>query len=85
MANAYGIELGATYSTIAKIGAMGLPEIIVDSGFGNDSVSSAVFFSDDGTVCVGDAAKDEGVKNPERLCQFFKGYIIGDKYDNNLK
>lgn len=75
MARIYGIDLGATYSTIAKLGITGDPEIIADTEYGSDSVASAVFYYGDGTYCVGGLAKEEGLENPERLHQFFKRWI----------
>lgn len=75
MATAYGIDLGTTYSAIARLGATGAPEIIADVELGKDTLASAVFFAEDGTVIVGDTAKEEGVTAPERLHQFFKRWI----------
>lgn len=75
MAKAYGIDLGTTYSAIAMLGATGAPEIIADTELGKDTLASAVFFAEDGTVNVGDTAKEEGVAAPERLHQFFKRWI----------
>lgn len=75
MATAYGIDLGTTYSAIAKLGATGAPEMIADNDLGKDTLASAVFFAEDGTVYVGDTAKEEGVAAPERLHQFFKRWI----------
>ena len=75
MATAYGIDLGTTYSAIARLGATGAPEIIADTELGKDTLASAVFFAEDGTVNVGDTAKEEGVTAPERLHQFFKRWI----------
>jgi len=75
MANAYGIDLGTTYSAIATLGTTGAPDIIADNELGKDSLASAVYFYEDGTVNVGDSAKEEGAANPERLHQFFKRWI----------
>lgn len=75
MATAYGIDLGTTYSAIARLGVTGAPEIIADTELGKDTLASAVFFAEDGTVIVGDTAKEEGVTAPERLHQFFKRWI----------
>ena len=75
MGRAYGIDLGTTYSAIAKTNAIGASEIIADNEQGTETLASAVFFAEDGTVIVGAAAKEEGVDAPERLHQFFKRWI----------
>lgn len=71
----YGIDLGTTYSCIARINSANLPEIIPDIDSGNRTVASAVFFNADGSIVVGEEAKENGATEPERLCQFFKRYI----------
>ncbi len=71
----YGIDLGTTYSCIAKINSANLPEIIPDNDTGSRTVASAVFFTTDGTTIVGEEAKENGATEPERLCQYFKRYI----------
>ncbi len=75
MATAYGIDLGTTYSAIAKLGVTGAPEMIVDNDLGKDTLASAVYFTADGEAMVGENAKEEGVAAPERLMQFFKRWI----------
>ena len=74
---AYGIDLGTTYSAIAwKNPNTGAPEIIADNHqTGLDTLPSAVFYREDGTVLVGANAKEDGVTQPDRLMQFFKRWI----------
>lgn len=72
---AYGIDLGTTYSAVAKIGPTGAPEIIANTNLAKDLLASAVYFREDGKVVVGDEAKEEAATNPERLMQFFKRWI----------
>jgi molecular chaperone DnaK len=52
-----GIDLGTTDSAIAYMNKDGRPEIITNRE-GKRLTPSAVMFDDDGTVVVGDIAKD---------------------------
>lgn len=72
---AYGIDLGTTYSVLARLGVTGAPEIISDVELGKDTLASAIYHKEDGTFDVGDSAKEAGVANPARLHQFFKRWI----------
>lgn len=73
----YGIDLGTTYSCLAKIDPMtGQPKIIEDAGNGSVSLPSAVAFpTDQDGVIIGAAAKQMAVEQPERVFQFFKRYM----------
>lgn len=71
----YGIDLGTTYSCIAKLDSNGTPVIIQDDENAKDTLASAIFYLEDGNTVVGEGAKEAGIENPERLCQFFKRYI----------
>lgn len=71
----YGIDLGTTYSCIAKLDSNGSPVIIQDDENAKDTMASAIFYLDDGNTVVGEGAKEAGIESPERLCQFFKRYI----------
>ncbi len=75
MAEAYGIDLGTTYSAIARMANTGAPEIIEDAETARATLASAVYFEEDGKVRVGESAKEEGAVNPDRLKQFFKRWI----------
>ncbi len=75
MADVYGIDLGTTYSAIAKLNNVGYPEVITDNDLGKDILASAVYFTEDGETIVGDDAKEAGVSEPDRLKQFFKRWI----------
>lgn len=79
---AYGIDLGTTYSAIAKMGVTGVPEIIPDAETARDTLASAVIIREDGSFSVGDEVKEEGIECPERLLQFFKRWIGRDEDPN---
>lgn len=71
----YGIDLGTTYSCIAKVKDDGTVEVIRNQTDQKPTLASAVFYDDDGNYIVGDAAKEAMIDAPDRLCQFFKRYI----------
>ena len=71
----YGIDLGTTYSCIAKLDSNGSPVIIQDQGNASDTLASAIYYMENGDAVVGEAAKESGIEDPSRLCQFFKRYI----------
>lgn len=75
---AYGIDLGTTYSAIAKIRDTGRPDIITNQQDASDTLPSAIYFDDSGNVIIGAAAKEVGLEHPERLFQYFKRYIGRD-------
>lgn len=56
--NYYGIDLGTTYSTIAKIDQDGKP-VIIKNKEGKTITPSVVNFLDDGKYVVGDTAKND--------------------------
>lgn len=79
MANAYGIDLGATYSRIATLNLDGMPVIISNDAEGRDDVASAIFYLNDGRCIVGEFAIEAGIEEPERLCQYFKNHLGCDE------
>jgi molecular chaperone DnaK len=67
----YGIDLGTTTSSIAKVdgnGAMLVPNQLDNKNF----VSSAVWIKKNGTIYVGDTAKDRVARDPENAYAEFK-------------
>ena len=66
----FGIDLGTTYSCIARVDDTGRPEIIKNNE-GKNITPSVVQFNGD-SVIVGDAAKEEAVLNPEATAMLVK-------------
>ena len=70
-AGAIGIDLGTTFSAVAKVNALGHPEILPNRD-GENMTPSVVFFGDDGNALVGTMAARSAVMASERVCQFVK-------------
>lgn len=66
MADFYGIDLGTTYSCIAKIDSDDIVSVI-PNGTGLMTTPSVVAFDDDGKILVGRAAK-ESLRKQARKC-----------------
>lgn len=72
----YGIDLGTTYSCIAKLDQNGNPEVIQNYVDGTYTLASAVFFEEDSdNTLYGESAKEYMETSPERLIQFAKREI----------
>lgn len=71
----FGIDLGTTYSCIAKIDRNGNPEVIANQTDGTDTLASAVYFETEDNVVIGDAAKEMVETDGDRVVQFVKRYI----------
>ncbi len=67
----YGIDLGTTYSAIARISDLGAPEII-NNFEGDQTTPSAVFFEGPGSAIVGKEAKNAAVTDPDNACLLIK-------------
>ncbi|MGE0432345.1 MAG: Hsp70 family protein [Planctomycetota bacterium] len=68
-----GIDLGTTYSAIARFDEHGKPEILPNSD--NERITPSVIFFDEDEVIVGKVAKHSAVADPERVVQFVKRYV----------
>ena len=71
----YGIDLGTTYSCIAKLDSNGNPEVIRNNEDDSNTVASVVFFENENNVVVGQAAKENIETDGDRVVQFVKREI----------
>lgn len=71
----YGIDLGTTYSCIARLDANGNPEVIRNNEDDSNTVASVVFFENENNVVVGQAAKENIETDGDRVVQFVKREI----------
>lgn len=71
----YGIDLGTTYSCIAKLDANGNPEVIKNIEDDTSTLASAVYFESETNSIVGDTAKQHVETDGDRVVQFAKRYI----------
>lgn len=72
----YGIDLGATYSSISTLDDDGHPNVIVNWEEGSEVLASAVYFPQGAdSVIVGEFAKDQKDIEPERVVQFVTRYL----------
>ncbi|MBR4642352.1 MAG: Hsp70 family protein [Selenomonadaceae bacterium] len=71
----YGIDLGTTYSCIARLDSNGNPEVIRNNEDDSNTVASVVFFENETNVVVGQAAKENVETDGDRVVQFVKREI----------
>ena len=71
----YGIDLGTTYSCIARLDSNGNPEVIRNNDDDSNTVASVVFFENANNVVVGQAAKENIETDGDRVVQFVKREI----------
>ena len=71
----YGIDLGTTYSCIARLDANGNPEVIRNNEDNSNTLASVVFFENENNVIVGQAAKENIETDGNRVVQFVKREI----------
>lgn len=77
-----GIDLGTTNSAFAILEG-GEPEIIVNSE-GDRTTPSVVMFEDDGSTVVGQPAKNQLVKEPERCVKSIKRHMGEEDYSVDI-
>jgi len=71
----YGIDLGTTYSAIAKLDRNDLPLMIENFDDASELIASAVYFPEGGEPIVGETAKKYYVTETDRVVQFAKREI----------
>ncbi len=71
----YGIDLGTTYSCVARLDANGNPEVIRNNEDNSNTLASVVFFENENNVVVGQAAKENIETDGDRVVQFVKREI----------
>jgi molecular chaperone DnaK (HSP70) len=67
----YGIDLGTTYSCVARIDEVGRPTVLRNLE-GADTTPSVVYFESADSIVVGQSAKDATVLDPEHVVQLIK-------------
>lgn len=73
----YGIDLGTTYSAIARINDQGAAEV-VNNFEGSTATPSAVFFEGGDNIVVGAEAKRVALSDPDNTCMLIKRHMGTD-------
>lgn len=73
----YGIDLGTTYSAIARIDEQGVPKIINNFN-GDPTTPSVIMFENADNVIVGTEAKDAALTDPDNACLLIKREMGND-------
>lgn len=74
-----GIDLGTTYSCVARLDEYGRPEVLPNLD-GELTTPSVVYFEMGASVVVGEAAKNELRREPDRVVQLIKRHMGEDDY-----
>ena len=82
MAEFYGIDLGTTYSCIARIDSDSIPQIV--SIRGNQYTPSAIAFDDNNKMIVGQAAKNNITNNRENTVILIKREMSNKDYTRTI-
>ncbi|MBX6388713.1 MAG: Hsp70 family protein [Frankia sp.] len=70
----YGIDLGTTYSVIARINDLGQAEVLLNNE-SSPTTPSVVYFESDSNVVVGAEAKRSRLRDPENTCALIKRHM----------
>lgn len=65
---AFGIDLGTTYSCVARIDETGRA-VVLKNAVGEDTTPSVVYFESPDNVVVGRAAKDSALLAPDQMTE----------------
>ena len=65
-----GIDLGTTFSAVARINEHGAPELVPNEA--GDRTTPSVVFYDEGEFIVGEYARENAVAEPEQVVEFVK-------------
>lgn len=79
----YGIDLGTTYSAIARISKLGAAEIIPNFE-GEQTTPSVVYFESPTTAIVGSEAKRVAITDPDNACLLIKRQM-GAEYPQDFQ
>ena len=82
MAEFYGIDLGTTYSCIARINSDDIVEIIQIKG--EQYIPSVVSFDNSGKMLVGKAAKNNITNNEKNTVMFIKREMDNTEYKRTI-
>lgn len=74
-----GFDLGTTYSCVARLNEHGRPEVLPNRD-GELTTPSVVFFDEDGSVVVGETAKNELRRQPGRVVDLVKRHMGEEGY-----
>jgi len=78
-----GIDLGTTFSAVAYIDKFGKPAIIPNRE-GERTTPSVIFFEEDGSPTVGEAARHQAMIAPRRTVRFIKTEMGNPSYRLNI-
>ncbi|KAD3633149.1 Hsp70 family protein [Arthrobacter yangruifuii] len=79
----YGIDLGTTYSAIARISSLGAAEIIPNFE-GEQTTPSVVYFESPSSAIVGSEAKRVAITDPDNACLLIKRHM-GTEYPQHFQ
>lgn len=79
-----GIDLGTTYSAVARIDATTRKPVIVPNSFGGRTTASAVAFEADGTVLFGEEAKAEFAAGSPTAAAFYKRDMGNNSFQRTI-
>ena len=71
MSKIAGIDLGTTFSALAVLNDIGKPQIVPNAE-GERITRSAIYFQENGSEIIGELAKRNAGKSPDRVAQWVK-------------